>query len=279
MTTKPITIGSDRYKTFWNTETDFFVKIEPRPVPETLTHREALFRTLDARAWHTPTVLVSGGLDSELAAVAVHEHGAPYSLTHVEFTFDGQLINSHERYWVERLAKSLGKVLHIISLDVRRFYRSEEYLNWSVPYMVQSPQIAAHIWALSQITDPVIMGGQIRQGPDSPTINSTYHGVFRYWHTAGKKGMEILQDSYELYELGNRLPSSLGKESNRSKVGKRKHFLLNSWGFHHEFVDRPKHTGFELLQQQFLSVGKDWNREFRLNTLEQKVNRLYTHFV
>lgn len=273
-----ITIGSDSYKTFWNDDHTFYTHIEPQPILAT-TYRAALFNTLARRQLNNPVVLISGGLDSELAAIVVHEYGIPYTLAHIEFLYEGQLINSHERYWTERVARTLGKNIQILSLDVGKFFRSDEYLQWSVPYKIRSPQIATHVWALSQITDPVIMGGNLTSGPKTKASGSPYHGVQRFWHTFQRTGVEMLQDSFELYTLSLALPKTLGREDNRSLEGKKKQFLFNSWGFSHYFEDRPKHTGFELLQQQYAVRGLNWNSMYRTDSLTQQVPGILTQFV
>lgn len=271
-----ISVGVNGYKTFWDDESNFFIHIEPQPIPDASSYRGALLRVLDYHHFVEPTVFVSGGLDSELAAVAVHEYGAPYTLTHMEFRYAGHLINSHERYWTERLAKKLGKELNILTLNVDRFYSQNQYLDWAIPYKCRSPQLAAHNWALGQISVPVILGGNLVQGPN---LSSTHYSCYRVWQIKQRQGIEILQDSFELFQLSQTLPKVFTQDRNRSVIGKHKHFIYNSWGFHHEFEDRPKYTGFELIHQQYLSQGRNWNREYRTDTLEKLLPALVTQFV
>ena len=273
-----ISLGSDHYKTIWNDEHTFFVHIEPQPIIAS-AYRAALFHTLERRRFPNPSVLVSGGLDSELAAVAVHEYGLDYRLVHMEFRYDRQLINSHERYWAERLAKLLGKSLEIISLDIGNFFKSDQYIEYAKPYLVRSPQLATHIWALSQIKGPTILGGNLTQQFGMPTSKPSFYGVHRYWHQNNQQGIELLQDSYELYALSLQLPKTVGLEANRTVTGMHKAFLFNSWGFTHCFEERPKHTGFELIQQLFTVRGDNWNKQYRIDTLHKLIPALDVQYV
>jgi hypothetical protein len=274
-----ITIGSDQYKTIWNDEKYFYIHITPQTLPMYTDYREALLRAVDARHYYEPVVLVSGGLDSEVVAAAVHEHGAPYTLLHVEYRYHGQLFNSHERYWVERLAGILGKPLEILTLNFETFYETDQYLTTARSAQCASPQLAAHLWALTQLDRPVILGGSLRQAPGDSSANSSFHACYRQWRSEEKQGCELLQDTYELYALSLKLPSTVGQVKDRTAVGKMKQHIYNSWGFHFPFEDRPKHTGFELIQQQHAVMGVDWNQLYRTDTLMRQVPHLHTRFV
>lgn len=266
-----IQIGSDLYKTFWGDGKTFYVKITPHQNhPDYLTALKATFR--DRLFYDTPVVLVSGGLDSELAAVAAARLGITNHLVHFEYLMHGMLFNSHERHWVERLAAKLGSTLDIITIDVGAFFERGQYLPWAKTYQINSPQIALQVACLDQITCPVIMGGNL-----IAQNTSAAHGAHRYWNATNKIGVELLQDSYALYSLSQALPTNFGLD--RMAAGKRKSQLFNSWGLGFHFQERPKHTGFELIQQHYANEGKDWNQLFRLNTLHSLIPNLPATFV
>lgn len=271
-----ITIGSDRYKTFFDWESSFNIRIDPKTTYT--TYQKALAATLYDRTFtDEPVVLVSGGLDSELAAVVACRYGITNHFVHFEYQMHGMIFNSHDRYWVERLSQKLGSTLEVIPIDVGAFFEREKYISWARSYQINSPQIALQVACLDQINRPVIMGGNLTQGPGTPQSASGMHGAHRYWHATNKVGVELLQDSYALYNLSLSLPSNFALD--RIASGKRKSQLFNSWelGFH--FQERPKHTGFELIQQHYANEGKDWNQLFRLNTLQNMIPNPMTLFI
>lgn len=271
-----ITIGSDQYKTFWEEDDTFFIHIEPREVKYT-SYKLALVASLLDRHLKNPTVLLSGGLDSELAAVAAVDSGVTPKLVHFEYQIHGLNFNTHDRYWADQTAWRLALPLEVIPVDVYKFFESGEYLEWATKYKIPSPQIALQVACLDKISGPVIMGGNLFQGPNSYQATSGLHGAHRYWDAAGKVGIELLQDSYELYSLSQNLPGYIGRD--RIASGHRKSFLFNSWGFPYHFEERPKHTGFELIQQHYANEGRDWNQMFRLGELSTLVRPILTKFV
>lgn len=289
MTSEKITVGSDNYKTFWTEDNVFKIHIDKRDAVHGKSYPQALQQTLERRNVQDPVVLVSGGLDSELAAVVVNLYTQTYRLVHIEYIHEGLVFNTHEQFWAQRLADKLHKPLWKYQLELdsffgnileRNLYVAPPYLAYAKKYQVRSPQVAAHLCVLDSFSgETVVVGGTLYQGPDSPEAGSDQHGTYRLWHAKGHTGIELLQDSYDLYALSCKLPHSIGRQKDRIAAGKRKAQIFNSFGYDWNFMERPKHTGFELIQQTYAAQGRNWNQLYRVDTLQQLIPEIPTQFV
>jgi hypothetical protein len=217
---------------------------------------------------YTPTVLLSGGVDSEVCLRSFLSIGISPTIATLRFAND---LNSYDLYHVRRVARELGLSIKYFDLNPFEFWQSKELYEITDPISCVSPLLACHLWLSKQVSGtPIIAQGEphlIKPVPDeyvpgeSDYLNTEWQlveserlcSLYQYFMINGAPAIpgffqylpeQIFSFCYKnpfLSELvNNRVVGKLGTRSSKNKM---------IYQFYPEVTKRDKQTGVELFQK------------------------------
>lgn len=172
----------------------FHVQLPPlnRRPADPFAEAVACARDLSRAAGGQPLNLgLSGGLDSEVMALAFRESGVPFRAWTLRFKKD---LNSDDIRPAAALCCRLGIEHRFVDLDIVDFYERERYWDYVRSDHCLSPEVAAQLWFLDQIDGPVVWGGEAFRALDDEAGVRLQHlseveGVFfRYFRRRNRIG-------------------------------------------------------------------------------------------
>jgi hypothetical protein len=101
---------------------------------------------------------LSGGLDSEMVALALMAKKIPFEARILKFN-DGW--NSEDTQHAVSFCIRNSIPYKFIDLDIIHFFESGDFLPFLKRYRTQSPELASHCWFLDQIDGTPIIGREI----------------------------------------------------------------------------------------------------------------------
>lgn len=152
----------------------FYVKLAPlkrmplRPIDEARMAAGEIYKKFGT----APTLCLSGGLDSECMAHAFLAEGIPFKAATLIFTED---LNSHDSGHAISFCKEHHIPHELVRLDIVKFFTSGDYLAYVKKYFCHTPELAAQLWFLDQISGPFVWAGEafrIFPGNEIPAIRS-----------------------------------------------------------------------------------------------------------
>lgn len=230
-------------------------------------------RTISRSTNDPIVVLFSGGADSEVALRSFAESGIEVSVAILRFAED---LNVHDYAWAVIVCESLGVPYRFYDLDLRKFWKSTEAMEYAQATQCVSPQLISTMWLVDQIKGyPVLGSGEhyiAKRPPANPSqardeYPRTHWDLiekekiaawYRHFLVRNREGcpgffqftpeimLSWLVDPIGLDLWNDRIPGKLDSTSSKLRVYKQ-HFAIQN---------RPKYSGFEKLTEDDLSFRK-----------------------
>jgi hypothetical protein len=99
-------------------------------------------------------ILFSGGLDSEIMLRSFYEIKVPFNAHFVDY----ETYNRYDRRWAEKVCDSLNIKLNIHTLDIKKFWLSEDCLKIAEISKCVSPQLLTQQWLMSKVDGLPVLG-------------------------------------------------------------------------------------------------------------------------
>jgi hypothetical protein len=99
-------------------------------------------------------ILFSGGIDSEIMLRSFLEIKVPFNVHFVDYMG----YNIYDRKWAIKICNSLNLKLNIHSLDIEKFWQSEECLRIAEISKCISPQLISQQWLMNKVDGLPILG-------------------------------------------------------------------------------------------------------------------------
>jgi len=99
-------------------------------------------------------LLFSGGLDSEMMLRSFYEIKVPFNVHFVDY----ETYNRYDRRWAEKICNSLKIKLNIHTLDIKKFWLSEDCLKIAETSKCISPQLLTQQWLMSKVDGLPVLG-------------------------------------------------------------------------------------------------------------------------
>ncbi len=238
----------------------------------------------------TPVICFSGGLDSEIAISAFFDacHGLPQnSRPTIEIAtmhFSGGE-NRHDTAYVEKCLARLRRSGHFpalrrYTLNVEKFFSSEEFQTIAFEFQVVSPAVICQIWLCEQIrldqsvadagnvgsagALPIVAQGEMYLAREEDPSNNyapapwqiveteNLCGLYRYFISHGTPGVpgffQYLPEQFEAQLRLNPVIHELISHSRFGKLGTRSSKADILAHDYPELEARPKFTGFENIE-------------------------------
>lgn len=96
-------------------------------------------------ATDTYQLYLSGGIDSQFTAQILKQLNLKFTCLIFDLLWDNVTVNSHDLLVAKRFAELNNFAYKIVELDLKQFLESEEYVDLSLKYRTDSPQIAVHM--------------------------------------------------------------------------------------------------------------------------------------
>ena len=145
-----------------------------------------------------PQILLSGGVDSELAVKAAIRSGKSFTAHTAVYTYRNTVINEHDiKYAIELMQEHNLTEHHILHyLDLEQFLVDGKFTEYAVNYQCISPQLSCHLWLLDQITSGTpVLGGDMMNFLQVP-----HSGAVVVWYR------EFKYFTYDIYFAKNQRP-------------------------------------------------------------------------
>lgn len=223
-------------------------------------------------------VYFSGGIDSEVAMRSFVEAGIPIRVFCLKFEND---LNAHDVAWAEKVCGQLGLPLKYVEIDILKFWENEAW-DYALRTQCVSPQLLSTMWLSDQTDGFAVLGSGenfiVKRVPadyesgHSPYLRSIWDlfekekiaSWYRHFIVRGRDAAPgffqyspELMLSWFLDELGCGLWNDriLGK---RNSVSSKYNFYRR----HFPIEQRPKYTGFELIQDEDARFRRELRTKF-----------------
>lgn len=239
------------------------------------------------------TILLSGGMDSEICLMSFAEQNLTFKAVTLRFT---DIDQSYELVHVERLKKQYGLKHEYFDLNVLDFIDSDSFYSIIDPIKCVSPIIACQLWLADQVSGtPVIAQGEVHLKKDVPSDYIPGESVYPksnwylyeserlcsiYQHFIQKNKPAIpgffqyLPEQFLSYLTQNPILDSLVNDRVVGKLGTRTSKNLMSQQYYPEIPMREKRHGWESVQtqhddlraklaQRFPSNDENWRIEYK----------------
>jgi len=213
-------------------------------------------------------ILFSGGIDSEIVLRSFVETKVPINVNIIEFD---NFLNAYDVSFAKSICNNLNITPIIHKLDVEKFWKSGEYLQYSDISKAVSPQILTHMWLMNKLDGLPILGSgdnytvrvdiaEQKQWNKSARIYTNVDWVlverekFAAWYRYAFKQnrpavpaffqytpelmMSMLTDPKSTELHNNKIKDKLSSLSSKFDICKK---------YWPELITRQKSTGFELL--------------------------------
>lgn len=233
------------------------------------------------------TVALSGGLDSQFAALVAKQSGANVRAKTYELVWEDNVINSYDVLTARDFCKKHNIPFDTVRVDIKRFL-DELLVDYCKKYRVNSPQLAVQIYGTQHILDStddyVLTGGDIApisfsEGRMINLCDKNYRTAIsaytphKYKHTNGpfmilshEYDNRVIRDPFmmtsEIQYLGFLHHETVMRESNVvleqtdyktvSATWTYKKLFYQAFGFDY-IIPLHKRTGFELLKSHLAS--------------------------
>lgn len=149
-------------------------------------------------------ILFSGGVDSELLLLICKKYKINCTAVTMQIYLDDLLYNTHDLYYTEKFLRSNDINHRFVKIDALEFFNSGRYLNYIVPYNIDEPHVATHLWLIDQCYDFPVFGGDwpwVHNAKKNKVISPyrlSYHNYENYMRDKGINGIgNMLGYSFE----------------------------------------------------------------------------------
>lgn len=123
------------------------------------TVNQVFYDILNKRQSKHVEVLYSGGLDSECVLNSCLINKIPVKAVTMRLLVNNCPINTHDLYYSEKYCRENNVEQVFIDLDVRDFFDNGKHLNYLLPYKIEEPHVATHLWLFEQCSSFPVIGG------------------------------------------------------------------------------------------------------------------------
>lgn len=246
-------------------------------------------RIYDQRQGLSIDILFSGGIDSEVVLRSFIESKVPFKVHFVKYKDH----NSYDFEWIKKVCDSLNVKFIKHSLDIEKFWQSDECLNIANISKSVSPQLISQQWLMDQVDGiPVLGSGEcyiarsdIAIQKKTPSENRVLNDVnwvlterekiatwYRYPINTNRPAipgffqytpelmLSFLQDKIMLNLANNKMKGKLSNATSKFKI------YNTYWP---ELLKRDKHSGFEnlldndmILRKKLLTLYGNYHYEY-----------------
>lgn len=222
------------------------------------------------RQGRAPTILLSGGLDSEVVCKAFIEQNLPFEAA--TFRFKNEL-NRHEIYFVDRFCKRHGIETRFFDMDAEKFICSQEALDLYLKSYCGRTIMLPHMLLISDVWNnggmPIVGGGDIVLHNNNGWKFCKYEYMLAWFkHALNEQidgGIAFFQHTPEIIMsmLNEKEIAWATNPSNKhSKI--LKEVRLEKYRVYHriwpDFEKRPKFYGIELVFPLYMQKLFEFNR-------------------
>ena len=215
-------------------------------------------------------LLYSGGIDSEFVLVMLKKLSIKFDVVTMKLVYDNIIINTQDVYYSDKFCRHNNLRQKVITLDCKKFYESDDYKKFIMPYSINSAYLASQFWLLSELDGFNIIGGNYfwphfeKKNPVlSPmTYGSNFHQKF--------------MDDNNIRGIGNMLSHSYA--INYMLIQEHKKFIVKA-----QKIDAKKIKGkvYKNLSQSNLelrNISHGWENKDIFNVTKFDLpNNLYKH--
>lgn len=231
-------------------------------------------------------LLLSGGLDSEVAARAFIDAGVSFTAVVMKYKSSpsDRAANFHESQYADIFCKKYNIEKIELILDVKKFYNSDEVFEIAEIAQVRDGQLACTMWAARQLKGYVVLGqGEpylYRQFGQwwfrEKELIVSWH---KFWMFAGITGtagfhqytpdqiLAYITDPIITDLVSNNQPATVEPMNNAGV----KHLLYYSHYSDSDFLTRKKYTGFEEIADQDNIIREKLKAKYSSNYAEHTV--------
>jgi hypothetical protein len=204
-----------------------------------------------------PTVMFSGGIDSEVVVRSFHAAHVPFDVAILRFKND---LNIHDISWAVVTCETLGVPYRLFDLDLEAFVLGGDADHYAHMTRVPTLEIATVMWLTDQLDfavggmgDPYFTKGTGTPGEVKPddlwALNEWewLSGRYRYFLVAGKQGVpgffnytpelvySFVTEHDNLLVVTDQMPTLVNSRAVKHGIFAR----------HFDLMPRPKYTGYE----------------------------------
>jgi len=134
-------------------------------------------------------IMYSGGIDSEIVAEACRRYSIPHRLHFMALVHNNKIFNDVD--YQNAMLYSPSVEVHHLEFD--KFFNSGDYIDYALKYKTQSPQLACHLKAASDVGSNLVFGGDTmyfyyNHVSKQAEFKTTHFGHFCYDNITNEKG-------------------------------------------------------------------------------------------
>ena len=208
-------------------------------------------------------LLLSGGSDSEVAALSFIDAGVPFTAAILKYKVysDNKVLNQEESRYADELCEKYSIPKKEFIMHPETYWNTQEYRDIATLSQTRSPQLACTMWLAKQLDGFVVLG----QG--EPLIYRQFGqwwfrereiivSWYKYWMFAGIEGvpgfhqytpeqmLAYLTDPMTIELVNDNTPASSSSPVSNADI---KHTLYQKHYPESDLGTRKKYTGFENL--------------------------------
>ena len=153
------TTGFNNYQQTTYNKQQLITTFNEQPISSATSLRESLQNDVKHFIDKKIAVLFSGGIDSEVVITTCLDIKANFYPVFMLYTYKKMPVNTHELYHATTYCREHCLELKIIELDLEWFFEQDHYLSYAQKYLCNIAIITPYLWAIDQIDDCLILGG------------------------------------------------------------------------------------------------------------------------